>query len=144
MEKYLQLEKELKKIIENSEPHAPLPSLSSIMKGYGVSSTTARKALGDLANQGIIYTVNGKGSFVSQSYKNFPEIYCVFQGIVYKNLYEEGTGLFPLLLEELCTALTENNMEMIFSLYKNSLELERQILQRLPEKHPYGAILYIT
>ncbi|MBQ7258286.1 MAG: GntR family transcriptional regulator, partial [Abditibacteriota bacterium] len=144
MEKYIQLENKLKEFIEHSEPHTPLPSLSKIMKTYDVSTTTARKALSDLCNEGVIYTVNGKGSFVAPYFKEFPEVYCVFQGIMYKNYIEEGTGLFPFLLEDLCTSISENKMEMILSVYKDSLDLERQILQRLPEKKPYGVIIYAT
>jgi GntR family transcriptional regulator len=47
-------------------PHQQLPSESELMAAYGVSRITVRQALGDLLNEGLIFTVHGKGSFVSK------------------------------------------------------------------------------
>jgi GntR family transcriptional regulator len=47
------------------KPHDRLPSESELMRRFGVSRITVRQALGALAADGMIFAVQGKGSFVS-------------------------------------------------------------------------------
>jgi GntR family transcriptional regulator len=47
-------------------PHAQLPSESEMMAAFDVSRITVRQALGDLENEGLIFRLHGKGSFVSK------------------------------------------------------------------------------
>jgi GntR family transcriptional regulator len=47
-------------------PHAQVPSESELMVQHGVSRITVRQALADLQNEGLIFKVHGKGSFVSK------------------------------------------------------------------------------
>lgn len=54
-------------------PHDRMPSESALMRHYGVSRITVRQALGDLAKERVIFTVAGKGSFVTQP-KPFQEL----------------------------------------------------------------------
>lgn len=46
-------------------PHQQLPSEACLMRSFGVSRVTVRQALKDLATEGLIYSQQGKGSFVS-------------------------------------------------------------------------------
>ena len=46
-------------------PHARLPSEKALMSQFGVSRITVRHALGVLAQEGLLSTVAGKGSFVA-------------------------------------------------------------------------------
>lgn len=46
-------------------PHQQLPSESCLMRDFGVSRVTVRQALKDLGSEGLIYSHQGKGSFVS-------------------------------------------------------------------------------
>jgi DNA-binding GntR family transcriptional regulator len=52
--------------IERGElaPGRPLPSESTLMGEYGISRDTVRKAMDVLRSDGLIVTVQGKGSFV--------------------------------------------------------------------------------
>lgn len=47
-------------------PDDPLPSENTLCREYGVSRATVRKAIADLHNENLIYTVRGKGTFVSK------------------------------------------------------------------------------
>jgi len=46
-------------------PHDPLPSERKLMASYGVSRMTVRQALGMLADDGLVYRVQGSGTFVA-------------------------------------------------------------------------------
>ncbi len=47
-------------------PMSRLPSESALCASFGVSRTTVRQALGDLQKEGLIFTLQGKGSFVAK------------------------------------------------------------------------------
>lgn len=44
----------------------PIPSEVRLADEFGVARLTARRAVRDLRERGLVYTVQGKGSFVSQ------------------------------------------------------------------------------
>ena len=46
--------------------HERLPSESEMMKAFGVSRITVRQALRDLHTEGLVFSVQGKGTFVSR------------------------------------------------------------------------------
>lgn len=47
------------------EPRRRIPSETDIVQEYGVARETARRAVAYLRDQGLIYTVPQRGSFVS-------------------------------------------------------------------------------
>jgi GntR family transcriptional regulator len=47
-------------------PHDRVPSEHDLVRAYGVSRVTARQALVDLAREGLLVRVQGKGSFVAR------------------------------------------------------------------------------
>jgi GntR family transcriptional regulator len=63
---YRQLAAIVAEQIETGElaPGRPVPSESQLMGRYGVSRDTVRKAMDVLREQGLIETVQGKGSYV--------------------------------------------------------------------------------
>ena len=63
--KYYQLREALREQIELLQADQLIPSESELCQIYGVSRITVRKALNDLVHQGLLYTVQGKGTFVS-------------------------------------------------------------------------------
>lgn len=65
---YAQIKEALRsRILEGHyKPHEQLPSESELIAAYGVSRITVRQALSDLQNEGLIFRVHGKGSFVSK------------------------------------------------------------------------------
>lgn len=65
---YLQIKQVLAQRILDGEyaPHERLPSESELMKAFGVSRITVRQALRDLHSDGLVFSVQGKGTFVSK------------------------------------------------------------------------------
>ncbi len=65
---YQQMVTDLHRRIENGElqPGGPAPSESELIGEFGVSSTTARRCLNELAQSGLVYRVQGRGTFVSE------------------------------------------------------------------------------
>jgi DNA-binding GntR family transcriptional regulator len=64
---YRQLASLLREAISSGKlaPGRPLPSESSLMGEHGVSRDTVRKAVGILRDEGLVVTVQGKGSYVA-------------------------------------------------------------------------------
>lgn len=65
---YMQIKESIRKHILDGtyQPHAQLPAESAMSNLFGVSRITIRQALSDLQNEGMIFKVPGKGSFVSK------------------------------------------------------------------------------
>lgn len=63
---YLQLAAILRQQIQSGEigPRQPLPSESTLQQRYGVSRGSARRAVQTLAEEGIVITIQGRGTFV--------------------------------------------------------------------------------
>jgi GntR family transcriptional regulator len=63
--KYYQLRETLREQIEVLQAGQPIPSENELCHAHAVSRITVRKALNHLTHQGLLYTVQGKGTFVS-------------------------------------------------------------------------------
>lgn len=65
---YKQVKTVIKKMVEQGElkPDEQIPSEREICDLYHVSRTTARQAISEAVNEGILYRVPGKGTFVAK------------------------------------------------------------------------------
>ena len=65
---YVQIKDVIKQRILDGDydVHERLPSESEMMKVFGVSRITVRQALRDLHTEGLVFSVQGKGTFVSR------------------------------------------------------------------------------
>lgn len=65
---YLQIKDVLKQRILDGvyQPHQKLASENELMAAFGVSRITVRQALRDLHNEGLVFSAQGKGTFVSK------------------------------------------------------------------------------
>ena len=63
--KYYQLRESLRAQIEALTADQPIPSENELCQTHGVSRITVRKALADLVHEGLLYAVQGKGTFVA-------------------------------------------------------------------------------
>jgi GntR family transcriptional regulator len=48
------------------KPHEQMPSESEMMTAFSVSRITVRQALNDLQNEGLVFRIHGKGTFVAK------------------------------------------------------------------------------
>jgi GntR family transcriptional regulator len=65
---YVQIREDLRAKLKSGvyKPHDCLPSESKMIELYGVSRITIRQALRDLSTEGLVFSLPGKGNFVSR------------------------------------------------------------------------------
>nr|4EGY_A Chain A, Arabinose metabolism transcriptional repressor [Bacillus subtilis]4EGY_B Chain B, Arabinose metabolism transcriptional repressor [Bacillus subtilis]4EGZ_A Chain A, Arabinose metabolism transcriptional repressor [Bacillus subtilis]4EGZ_B Chain B, Arabinose metabolism transcriptional repressor [Bacillus subtilis]4H0E_A Chain A, Arabinose metabolism transcriptional repressor [Bacillus subtilis]4H0E_B Chain B, Arabinose metabolism transcriptional repressor [Bacillus subtilis]5D4R_A Ch len=65
--KYAQVKEEISSWINQGKilPDQKIPTENELMQQFGVSRHTIRKAIGDLVSQGLLYSVQGGGTFVA-------------------------------------------------------------------------------
>lgn len=66
--RYYQLKEIMRERVRSGEwkPGDLIPSERELSEKYGISRMTARQAITDLVNEGVLYREQGKGTFVSQ------------------------------------------------------------------------------
>jgi len=66
---YRYIMNDIKRRIDEGElkPHDPLPTQIELAKEYNTSEITSRRALSDLMQEGYVYRIRGKGSFIQET-----------------------------------------------------------------------------
>lgn len=64
---YYQLKEDLRSMIQKGDwaPNMRIPSVREICEQNQISTTTAKQAIAELVHEGLLYSVQGKGTFVS-------------------------------------------------------------------------------
>lgn len=88
------------------KPHDKLPSVRSLATKLGVNPNTVQKAYALLEADGVIYSVSGKGSFISDDTKADEAIMSATRNDFVKAI--ETAKRMGLTLEELILILNEN------------------------------------
>ncbi len=69
---YQQLKKIIEKKVNSQElkPHDKIPSERELCEKHNLSRTTVRQAIGGAINEGLLYRIHGKGTFVANPHIN--------------------------------------------------------------------------
>lgn len=69
---YIQISQKIRQMITSGyyQEDDQIPSEEEIVNTYGVSRMTARNAVTELVNEGLVYRVHGKGAFVARTKLN--------------------------------------------------------------------------
>lgn len=86
--KYHRLKRILREKIAELRADEMLPSESELCQAYNVSRTTVRKALSELIQEKLVYTVQGKGTFVAP--KKLRSTWVQETGGLYADMTERG------------------------------------------------------
>ena len=141
--KYQQVKDYVLLQIKNNElgKDGRIPSESEFSKLLDVSSITVRKALNDLVNEGIIYRVRGKGSFVSNHQepaadKAIGYVTFIISGIeLYNSSYMQ-------IIKGIQSFLSQQDCKLIVEFVENDFEKEQELVGNLIQSDHRGLLIY--
>lgn len=126
--------------------HDRLPSENELTKQFSVSRITVKKAMSDLVEQGVIYRVQGKGTFVSE-----PDAEAAADMVSVRFSEKRSVALLLPFINNQHNALLLNGAEHILSRAgyslllcntENSVEKEERIIREMVERDVAGMIVY--
>lgn len=95
--KYSRLKHGLREQLAELQPGDPVPTEAELCKAFGVSRTTVRRALSDLVREGLVRSVQGKGSFVAP--RKLPLAWVQQSGGMHADMHESGHHVRAVVLE---------------------------------------------
>ncbi|MDO3411783.1 GntR family transcriptional regulator [Saccharibacillus sp. CPCC 101409] len=117
-----------------------IPSESEFSKLLDVSSITVRKALSELVNEGVIYRIRGKGSFVASqtasAEKTSNLVAFVISGV---DLYDSS---YMQIMRGIQSFLGKNGCKLIIEFVEDDFEQERELVLGLIESRLKGLLIY--
>lgn len=129
--KYFQLKEILGKMIKGMKPAEMIPSEHQLADQFKLHRLTARQAITELVNDGLLYRVHGSGTFVAEKKVESTSntIACVFRNIRPKT---ENDNFFLEIFEAFEDELSKNKK---FMLYKclNNMNSEEEIIETVSE-----------
>jgi GntR family transcriptional regulator len=96
--KYYRLKQLIREEYSDWDPGVPIPSEADLCRLHGVSRTTVRKAIDDLVNEGLLYRIQGKGTFVATV--RVRERFLQFTAGLYEDVIARGIPLRTDVLEQ--------------------------------------------
>jgi len=137
---YQQIVRQLRERITRGDmsEHETIPSARDIVHGTGVSLATAQRVLNELKNEGLIYSLPGKGSFISPRQEDVP-------GTIHIFLPSTRLSFFMEILNGIYDALSSLKIELkLHSLNTDKLVWDWKTIEELEEVvKAHDAVIFI-
>ncbi len=136
--KYYKMHHDLQEQIRRGELRAGdrVPSENQLAAVYQVSRQTVRKALAILEQEGDIYAVHGKGTFVSERVRPEHKSHNIAVVTTYLSDY-----IFPRVIQGIDDVLTAQGYSILLKNTRNSRSQEAKCLEELLQKDIDGVII---
>jgi GntR family transcriptional regulator, arabinose operon transcriptional repressor len=129
------------------QPTDKLPSESELAEKFKVSRLTVKKAMQNLTEMGLLYRIQGKGSFLSSDLSGEPPAYSMDHSVTDNKLV---ACIMPLaktirslhLLNGIEDELSKHGYRVIFCKTYNSKQMEIQTIQDVVRRGVSGIIIY--
>ncbi|MXO78971.1 GntR family transcriptional regulator [Paenibacillus sp. OT2-17] len=140
--KYIQVKQEILSWIHSSklEPQSQLPSEHEMSEQFAVSRQTVRQALGELVQEGWLFRMQGKGTFVATRDSKQPEDPKTI-GVITTYISDY---IFPSIVQGIESKLSRQGYKMLLSSTGNDPEQESQCLEMLLSQPLSGIIIEPT
>lgn len=128
-------------LIKNKEKsaHDQIPSEAELMKELQVSSITIRRALSDLVDQGVIYRIRGKGTFVAEKTPKQRKSNLITFVLSGNEKYDSS---YMKIIQGMQAYLSQQNLKLVIEFIENDLDHEIEFMNRLIESDSEGALIY--
>ncbi|MCZ8511643.1 GntR family transcriptional regulator [Paenibacillus filicis] len=129
----------------NWQPNEKIPSENELAAKFNVSRITIKNALLQLIEEGLIYRIQGKGTFISANKQGEPPVYRLLQqhdktvAYLMPRLDNRFTAN---LLNGIENQLAEEGYHLLFCETHDSQEKENEILKRMIRFGVAGLIIY--
>ncbi|MBO0995768.1 LacI family DNA-binding transcriptional regulator [Bacillus sp. SD088] len=140
--KYQMVRDYILSMIQNKElsAHARIPSEKDFIEKLGVSSITVRRALAELVDEGIIYRVKGKGSFISeQKQKDQTRSKLITFVLSGKDMYDNS---YMRIMKGIQSYLSKHGYKLIIEFIENDIDREKDLVKKLIQTDCEGLLIY--
>lgn len=141
--KYIQLKKEILVWLDTGKlrPNEQMPSENDIAEQFGLSRQTVRQTLGELEQEGRLYRVQGKGTFVAEARERESRYESQTIGLVTTYISDY---IFPHIVRGTEAAIRARGYRLLLSSTDNDKGRERESLSMLTSQPLSGLIIEPT
>lgn len=150
---YIQIKKHIETQINDGiyKPHDKLPSEAELAKKFNVSRITSKNAIARLVEEGKVYRIAGKGSFVKEESISDerqiennqslidPQDKTKFIGLVMPEVVERHSST---LLSEIESAITDLGYSLIFTQSHHNTDREIKAIETMLQHNVEGLIIF--
>ena len=140
--KYRQVKQEILSWIHSSRllPESQLPSEHDISEQFQVSRQTVRQAIGELVQEGWLYRIQGKGTFVAEpGTRSVSQLQTIGVITTYISDY-----IFPLIVQGIEAQLRSRGYRLMLMSTDNDRQKERECLEMMLDHNLSGIIIEPT